>query len=310
MDSINCQVCKKECKSTASLHRHLRAHTLSIPQYYHTFYPRHDKFDGSLIQFRNKEQYFSSDFNNRRNLQLWIDNTEAAEVRLYIKAMLEARIARKKLVWTPSQVELRSCMLPPIQTYQKLFGDYYILCERLGLKNKFYDKKLEQMPFSDYTIYIDTREQKPLEFSKHKSLEQTLKFGDYACSSHIRTCCCYIERKSPQDFLGTFSGGFERFCRELDRAVAAEAYVVILIEESLANCLQFPNLPHIYHKDSKITPEFVFHNVRDIMQKYVNCQFLFVKNRVEAANMIEKIFDSNCSYRSIDLQYLYDTKMI
>ncbi len=163
--------------------------------------------------------------------------------------------------------------------------------------------KLEQ-GIQDYIIYIDNREQSPLDDFNQSPEFRTLNFGDYTSDKHENKL--HIERKGPNDFIGTFSGGFERFCKEVERAAAANAYLIVLVEESLVNCLDFKNHPHFFHKDVKVTPDFIFRNVRDLIQKYSNLQFLFVKNRLKAAKTIEKLFESGESYKEVDLQYLYD----
>ena len=43
----------------------------------------------------------------------------------------------------------------------------------------------------------------------------------------------YIERKSITDFIGTMSGGYERFKREVERAREQDAKLIVLVEESL-----------------------------------------------------------------------------
>jgi hypothetical protein len=307
-----CRVCKKDFPTEASLHKHIKAHQLYLAEYFQTYYPRFDKQDGRIILFKNKAQYLTSDFNTRQNLQTWIKTNERSTVRAYCKQILEERIGRKNLIWTPSQVELRTVMLPPIQCYNELFGSYYALCEELGLKNRFVVNGgvFRTVTPPDYTIYVDTREQLPLFFPTRPAEVKTLKFGDYACSSHELTCRCYIERKSAKDFFGTFSGGVERFCREMDKAVEAQAYMIVLVEDTLVNCQDMSRQCVKYEQHRKATPEFVFHNVRDIIQKYKNIQFLFVDGRERAAAMVEKIFDSDCSYKDVDLQFLYDTGKI
>lgn len=59
-----------------------------------------------------------------------------------------------------------------------------------------------------------------------------------------------------------------------------------------------------------MTPEFIFHQVRDMIQKYDHIQFLFVKGRKESVRVIEKIFFSGCIYKKIDLQLAYDNKKL
>jgi hypothetical protein len=304
----NCKVCNQEFPDDNKLHRHIRKHDLLLPEYYQTLWPRYDKFDGTVIKFRNKEQYLSTDFNSRINLRKWLETTDLPTVRAYCKALLETRRDKKALVWAPSQVELRTTLMPPIQFYDKIFGNYYALCEEIGLKNRF-NLDARALVVSNNTptfkILVDNREQLPLTFAHTETEWATIKFGDYACSDEKITCSCHIERKSPQDFVGTFSGGLERFGREMDRCVLAGSYMVVLVETTLTECLFFNYSGHFY-KNTRVNPEFIFRNVRDLIQKYPNIQFLFVENREAAAATIERIFKSNCTYKDVDLQLAYD----
>ena len=137
-----------------------------------------------------------------------------------------------------------------------------------------------------------------------------LKFGDYALSEKSLTCNCYIERKSLADFISTISVlNFERFKREVERAGEANANLIVVVEDSLQHALSFPFLPYI-SKKIKATPEFIFHNVRALIQEYPHLQFLFVDGRKESVRVIEKIFFSGCLYKDIDLQLAYDKKIL
>ena len=69
---VSCKVCQKEFENDASLHRHLRAHSLRKVEYYQKYYPRYDLHTGDIIKFKSKEQYFSSDFNSRLSLKHWL----------------------------------------------------------------------------------------------------------------------------------------------------------------------------------------------------------------------------------------------
>ena len=201
-------------------------------------------------------------------------------------------------------------MSPSIIFYNKIFGDYYNLCSSIALRNKFkineeiknnFKNKLSQKD----TIYVDTREQSWLKFDIPFEIK-TLSFGDYSCSNN--NCNCYIERKSLSDFISTLSvKNFDRFKNEIKKAKDNNSYIIVMIEEKLSNALSFQYLPHI-SKKIKATPEYIFHNVRDLLQQYDNLQFLFVDGRLEMTRVIESIFASNCSYKDFDLQLAYDTK--
>lgn len=311
---VICKACGQAFDTDRQLHAHLKAHDLRMVAYYQQYFPRHDLFDNSIIKFKNKEQYFSCDFNSRINLKNWLSKIPLESAKKYSKDVLSSRKTKKNLIYTPTQVELRSVLSPPIHYYQSVFGDYYKLCAELGFANKItrYPTQFKygyayQNP--KYKIFIDTREQLPLSFNR-ETVVQTLKFGDYAFSDGKASCDAHVERKSIGDFIGTLSGGYERFCREIERAGEAKSNLIVLVEESLDNCLNFNSLPQVYKKNTRVTPEFVFYNVREIIQKYPYVQFLFVKNRTEAAETIEKIFTCGCAYKDIDLQLAYDLKLL
>jgi len=310
---VKCKVCGKEFQSDRQLHAHLKAHKLRVAEYYQTYYARYDKYDNSIIKFKNKEQYLSSDFNSRITLKKWLKEASTEEARTYCSELLVNRKEKKNLTYSPTQVELRTILSPPVHYYNELFGSYYELCSSLGYKNKFHNPtKISYGNIYDNPnnkIYIDTREKMPLKFKGIDTEIKTLKFGDYALNSKEATCNCYIERKAIGDFIGTLSGGYDRFTREIERAAEAEAQLIVLVEESLSNCMGFNYLPHVYKK-TKVTPDYIFHNVRKLIQTYPHIQFLFVKGRVEASETIKKIFTCDCAYKKIDLQLAYDTKML
>ena len=309
----DCIICEKEFQSDRQLHAHLKAHKLRVAEYYQTHYARHDKHDGSIIKFKNKEQYLNSDFNSRITLKRWLKEASTEEAKEYCSGLLTNRKKKKNLIYAPTQVELRTILSPPVHYYNKLFGSYYELCESLGYQNRFHNprKIIHGGIYNDssYSVYIDTREKKPLKFKNFQTEVKTLKFGDYALNSKEHTCNCYIERKAIGDFIGTLSGGYDRFTREIERAQEAEAQLIVLVEESLSNCMGFNYLPHVYKK-TRVTPDYIFHNVRKLIQTYPHVQFLFVKNRAEASETIEKIFTCGCVYKNIDLQLAYDTKIL
>jgi hypothetical protein len=306
---VECKICKAFFEDDKSLHHHLKAHKLHVFEYYQTTSPRYDLYDKNLILFKNKKQYFETDFNSAKNMRLWLDQ-QLPEKRIdYLKNILLKRRDEKSLIYTLSQIELRSLKIPGLKYYNKVFENYYTFCESLGFKNKYsFPKKVAiKNIFEDSAakIYIDTREQLPLEFDCPSEVK-TLKFGDYAFSLSEKAGRCYVERKSLNDFIGTLSGGFERFENEIIRAKEAGAYLVILIEDDLNNALRFNTLEHLYKKGMKVTPEYIFHNVRQLIQKYDHIQFLFVKNRQEASQMIKKLFSNQNQVKKMDLQFHYD----
>tara|TARA_Y100000593_G_scaffold94174_1_gene191997 strand:- start:11913 stop:12863 length:951 start_codon:yes stop_codon:yes gene_type:complete len=315
---VECKVCGKQFDSDKQLHGHLKAHKLRMAEYYQTYWPRYDKYDNSIIKFKNKDYYLNTDFNSRTNLRMWLKNCGEEVGKKYCRELLVKRKQRRSLIYTPTQVELRSVMSPPINYYDKIFGDYYGLCEELGYKNKH--KKFNEIisgsvyDKNEYFIYVDTRERVPLRFKNIDIEVKKLDFGDYAFSDAKASCNTYIERKALNDFIGTLSGGYDRFVKEIERAKEAEAYLVVLVESKFTDALYFNQARRRdgkkLYSQIKATPEYIFHNVRHLCQEYPFVQFLFVNGREEAKRVMEKIFKCGCAHKEIDLQLAYDNKYL
>ena len=310
--SVICKVDGKEFKDEKSLHLALRGYGLNKEKYYHTYYPKKDLLTGDTINFKTKEQYFNSDFNDKNNMKKWLKEQPLEKAQEYTKQLLAKRKEDKKLTYSPCQVELRTIMAPSVISYNKLFNDYYDVCSSIGLENKFIHPNNIIHQFKNKlnlrdTIYVDTREQNWLKFNIPFEIK-TLPYGDYTCSND--NCSCFIERKSLSDFISTLSvGNFERFKNEITKAKKDNAYLVVIVEEKLSNALSFQYLPHI-SKKIKATPEFIFHNVRQLLQDFDNLQFVFVDGREEMKRCIESILASKCFYKKVDLQLAYDMKLL
>jgi len=310
--SVICKVDGKEFKDEKSLHFALRGYGLNKEKYYHTYYPKKDLLTGETINFKTKDQYLNSDFNDKNNMKKWLKEQPLNKAQEYCKNLLIKRKKDKNLIYSPTQIELRTIMSPSIIFYNKIFDDYYDLCSSIGLENKFIHPNNITSQFQNKlttkdTIYVDTREQSWLKFDIPFEIK-TLSFGDYSCSNE--NCNCYIERKSLSDFISTLSvKNFDRFKNEIEKAQKNNSYLIVIVEEKLTNALSFQYLPHI-SKKIKATPEYIFHNVRSLIQEYSNLQFMFVDGRNEMKRAIESIFASKCFYSRVDLQLAYDMKLL
>ena len=309
---VICKVDGKQFKDDKALHMALKGYGLNKVKYYQKYFERRDLLTNELINFKTKEQYLNSDFNDKNNMKKWLKVQAPEKAQKYCKELLIKRKEVKNLTYSPTQVELRTIMAPSIIFYNTIFKDYYDICSSIGLENKFIHPNLVEDHFKNKltnkdTIYVDTREQSWLKFDIPFEIK-TLGFGDYACSND--NCGCFIERKSLSDFISTLSvKNFDRFKNEIEKAKKNNSYIIVMVEEKLTSALSFQYLPHI-SKKIKATPEYIFHNVRELLQTYDNLQFLFVDGRGEMTRIIESIFASNCFYKKIDLQLAYDMKLL
>jgi hypothetical protein len=309
MDNVvSCLECGKQCRDETQLHRHLKAHKMSQGNYYVKHFPRYDKLDGTPIVFKNRDWYFSADFNSRANLREWLEQVSKDEAKDYVRKLLLTRKARKNIVYTPSQVELRSLPMPGMAYMNRLFGDYYAECANLGFVNRF-----DKVEFSgvwkefgvEHRMLVDTREQLPLVFSQIKTIHDKLDFGDYKLNDDNFSDKVCIERKSMGDLYSTMTTGQDRFFQEIQRTEQAGFYLIILVEEPFEQLYELSR--RMKHLDIVISPEYVMHNVRGLIQKFPMIQFLFVDDRDDASEAIIKILQSNGQCKHLDLQYTYDT---
>lgn len=248
----------------------------------------------------------------------WLYSRPNAEAISYFSSMLKKRTVEKNLRFCPCQVELVSTKdIPSILSYYKLSSlyNYYDWCHKItGLKSRFVDIFLP--PFSDklciynkkIDIIIDTREQLPLWETNNNNNNikiEKLDYGDYKLIHNEKSLV--FERKSIADFIATLSSGYFRFRRELDRVKEQNDNLIIIVEASIFNILNFKNHGRAYSK-TRITPEYIFHNVRKIIQDYECCQFLFVDNRDIMRNVMVKCLFMDGDIHKRDLQLAYDLK--
>lgn len=299
-----------------ALHLHLRNHKITVSDYYHKHYPRYDLFQNSeLIEFRDYDQYFGSFFNSKDTFSLFCNQATKPQWRDFIEQALKTRKSVKGIESAPCQVELKTTpnMFSISNYYNSLdknvecYG-FYDYCRTLGLKSRFVDNRnyfsFNEDLITDAKVIVDTREQKPFRFNNISVKKQKLDYGDY-CVYNDNGYQVFFERKSLTDLISTVTMGEERFRKEIERAEEEEQYLVILVESSIPNLLNFANLKWVY-SNHRITSQFVCHNIRQLIRDYSNIQFLFTKTRKDAVSAMSKIYGTVGKYKETDLQYMFD----
>lgn len=155
----------------------------------------------------------------------------------------------------------------------------------------------------DYTIVVDTREQKPLfapdeDIRKLKKEEQdaiavksmavrnTLKTGDYSIYGFESRIA--IERKSVADLFGTVLKGHERFKREIERALSFD-YFAIMIDGSYKDILSGNFIQK--QNGGKMKGVTVLKVLFTIHTKY-NIPIFMNSGRTQSRILVKEIFDS------------------
>jgi ERCC4 domain len=307
---IDCKICGKEFGKSGGLHGHLKkSHSMPQKDYYYYWFPRLDLGDGSMIEYKNYEQYFSSSFNSRLTLADWCqEEKNNADVKEYIKDVLKKK-KDSGYKFYPSQSEIKSMMLPSYNYIFKIFGNaekFFNETKHIGLEQKFdYSFDIFNLDLSEMSIIVDSREQLPL-FSSSEVKVTKLPVGDYCCVGAMYSGV-YIERKSLMDLAGTLTSGIERFEREIEKAATLGLYLIVVCDESHRSCVEY-SPSNSYAK--KVTGAHLMHSIRHLGQKYDNIQFVFCVNRIASRELINTIFRLGEKAKTLDIEFLKDNRKI
>jgi hypothetical protein len=288
-------------------------------RYYTDFAPRLDRCTGEPIPFKAPAaEYLTREFVSKVTLKKWL-REKPEEGREWALDWIAKRVAEKGLKYAPGHVELRSLACPSIDYFEQQFdGGWVGVCAWAGLETRF-DGSLPVSNELPCPVVIDTREQDPLNLSV-PSMRGTLRSADYGLeATHDQQV--YIERKSLADMIGTLSSretrpgdsNLARFTRELERATEMGAYVVMLVEQKLSDCLAYDSIPYLKRQFSqvRVNPAHVFHNLRDLFHQFPHTfQALFVDGRKEAANAVVRVLAAGDAVKHVDLQLEYDNKRL
>lgn len=292
---LKCQKCCETFDTLNKLHRHIKkCHGMSQKEYYETFFPKFDLWDHSIIEFTAFEKYTKAQFNNVENAINFYKHNGSSEISK--SAALEYFFKRdfKKM---PTQSELRCRHIPSIIGLEKIFGDYYSLCEKFNWEPRFTSR---EFCIENVDIVTDTREQKPEFVDQIEKLE----VGDYTTFSHFSGV--FVERKSGEDFIGTFSrkNNLERFLRELERAQKLGFFLVVYCDSNIENIFNWQT----NFSQNLNLGKVALSNMGKIMQSCDCCQFLFSNKNPKQT--IKNILGMGSAATKVDLQYLKDTKLL
>ena len=305
-NSIVCKICNKPFDSEKGLHIHLKSHSVTMAEYYTTYYPRSNLLTGEPLPFKNKKDYFNNDFSTRWQMVQWLaKNKRSEKAKQYAIKQLSLRVIEKGLKRAPNHLELEILDLPPIDSFKMLFGSYSAACDEIGVRPIFTKRIPKEFFIDDFLetkIFIDTREQKPLSFKNESTMK--LDFGDYTAAGDDYAYT-YVDRKSEQDFKSTMTTGFDRFKKELDRTRDFGCYMFVVVESSIDKIKRNNNFSS--HKSNL---KYVWHNMRVLTHEYAGvCQFIFSGSRSKSEEVIPKIVTLGDKLWDCDMQYYIDKSM-
>lgn len=307
-EALTCRECGQKFKSERSLHAHLKKHNLTVAEYYTKFFPRENLLTGEPMPFKNKKEYFTKDFASGEEIKEWFEkNGTSKDVKKYIIKKLNDFIIEKELSVAPCHLDLLLSDLPSVNMYKSCFGSFSKTCEILSSKPRFPDNIVKdffgkQESYENMEIFIDTREQQPLNFKNSKSLK--LDFGDYTVGGKNYSYT-YIDRKSEGDFKSTMSVGFERFKKELERARQFNSFLYIVVESDIKKIKK--NNVFAPHKSNLA---YIFHNAKHLMREYSDVsQVIFSGDRRASEYLIPRLLGFGKSLWTCDMQYFIDKKI-
>lgn len=302
-NKFTCLECDKNFDSKRSLHAHLKAHFDHMGDYYTKFYIKKDLLTGEQIPFLNYEQYINQDFICHENFKQWLSKEEIGKVKKYILERASKRFEEKNVKISPPNLFYTLSHMADIEDCKRIFGSYCDFLEQMKLEkwfNKNLPKDFWENECSDLEILIDTREQQPLNFPKY--IDCKLDFGDYTAGGE-KYSKTFVDRKAVGDFCSTFSGGIERFKREMDRCVEFNSYMFIVVESSVDK---------INSENKKFVKNlsYVWHNVKQVMLEYPNnVQFVFAHSRKGAQKIIPKILFYGDSIWNTDVNFFLERRI-
>ena len=300
MMSFKCKECDREFETLRSLHAHIKRHDLFLGDYYVKHFQRRNKLTGELMPFKNYKSYFEKDFLYPREILEWCDSNPDEEVKEYLIEILAKRIEKKSLDHGPTNLDLITAGLPPVDLYKKYFGSYTKACEKCGVRPLLYKRLPKEFhgDFSNVQILIDTREQKPLVFKNSKN--QKLDVGDYGVKGELYDYT-FVDRKNFADFCATMTVHYKRFAKELDRCRDLGCYMFIVVDE------KFEGMDEVNKKSyKKFKLDYVYYNMRELQNEYSDCcQFLFSGSREYSSFLIPKLLILGRNLWEIDMQYFW-----
>jgi hypothetical protein len=303
-----CLECGASFTKEAGLHIHVNKHG-GVAAYYQKNFPNRDRLDGSLIDFNNPQQYKGECFNSLVNRNKFLKGCSNQEGRDVILHELRADKEKYKLSFLPCQNYLITKKRAGLITCERFFGSTENLAKELNLEH-FYNEPLpsdfwniSEEELNKIEIHVDTREQKPFNFKNQ--IINKLDCGDY-CAGGDFYSSTFIDRKSINDFKGTFGVGFERFTREVQRAKNFNSFLFVVVEGSFVEIIR-QNLLFKYQTNLF----FAFSNVRKLCLNYPETiQFVFCKDKEEAKEMTQRILYFGKQIHKCDLQFYLDKKHV
>jgi hypothetical protein len=301
--SYKCKECGEEFSTERSLHGHFRKHDLTVAEYYPKHFPRFDKHTGKPLNFKSVSHYFTTDFNSDANFRKWCLQNEKEEVAKYLVQKMKDKVLDKGLSHVIGQVQLRSYGWPQIESLKNIFGSFSEFARQVGQPPQFGTNMPKEFykDFTDVEVWVDTREQKPLNFI-NPTKKMKLDSGDYAVGGeHFDHT--FVDRKSAADFISTISRDLDRLKREIQRCCDIGGYMFIVVDAKMEDIAMV-----LSESRSHTNIQHIWHNMREVLTEFAgDCQVVFSGGRTNSALLVPKLLVCGKKLWKVDVQYYLDT---
>jgi hypothetical protein len=126
---------------------------------------------------------------------------------------------------------------------------------------------------NEFTIIIDTREQKPWEFSNHATANHKLDTGDYSIQG-LESVLAIERKRNISEFANNITES--RFTDVVDR-LSKTKYSFILFEFDMKDVMNYPigsNIPKRLWNKIRISPAFIIKHIVDLQVEH-NIKIIF-----------------------------------
>lgn len=133
---------------------------------------------------------------------------------------------------------------------------------------------------NEFTIIIDTREQKPWEFSNHATANHKLDTGDYSIQG-LENILAIERKRNISEFANNITES--RFIDVVDR-LSKTKYSFILFEFDMKDVMNYPigsNIPKRLWNKIRISPAFIIKHIVDLQVEH-NIKIIFCGNSTNA----------------------------
>jgi len=149
------------------------------------------------------------------------------------------------------------------------------------------------MDKNNFTIIVDTREQKPWQFTEYATAVRKLDTGDYSVEG-LENILCIERKRSVSEIANNITES--RFKDVLSR-MSKYRFPFILLEFDLQDVLNFPvgsEIPKSVWSKIKISPKYIIKMILDMSLTY-NIYVIFCGNKnnaeIYATSIMKKIYD-------------------